>query len=484
MKRSTRRGFLGAAALGAAGVPLLGRYERFLGGQRASAQPPEIPKRLVIFWNPQGNCSGLDTDYAPHGLDPLWPTGNGRDFHLGYDPAAPTPGRILAPLARHRDDLLLMRGFNLPTGQYTVTPCGTEVPDGAHGFGSMCGLTAACPAEGGDLGGDISVDQLVARHIGEDTPRPSMVLTCGGTSRNRRGYISYNGPGDPVPPMDAEMAYRSAFGESVGADQARMAELRAPDEEAPWTSSAPTRRAFGGDSRRRSGTRWTRTCNALRLLERDFDRDLLCESDPFTDPGNHFPGHYQRQARTVAAAIACDVSRVYSIMGASGGGDSSGDLRYFDPDWVPNYHSTGHASGGNSDEGNVGADRRHAYEMMIRVSEFYANWVAELIDALKAIPEGGGTAFDNTVILWATEMSHGNHGNHQWPWIVAGGGWKFTQGYYWNQPSDSPYATDFMYGDLLTAVAQAMGVPIERFGNDAFSKNDPSLYSHLWTPGV
>ncbi len=121
---------------------------------------------------------------------------------------------------------------------------------------------------------------------------------------------------------------------------------------------------------------------------------------------------------------------------------------------------------------------------MVRVSEFYAQWVAELIDALKAIPEGSGSAFDNTVIVWATEMSHGNHGNHQWPWIVAGGGWKFTNGHYWNQPSDSPYTHDFAYGDLLVAIAQAMDVPIERFGHEAFSNGDPGAYSHLWRPGV
>lgn len=481
--RTSRRRFLGAAAVATAGIPLLGRYERFLGGSSARAQDGS-PRRLIVFWNPQGNCSGLDTDYAPDRIDPLWPEGNGRDFDLSFDPSAPTPGRILAPLQRHRDDLLLMRGFNLVGGTYTREPCGIDTPDGTHGFGEMVALTAACPYGDGSFAGGVSIDQYVASQIGEATPRPSMVLTCGGTKRGRRGVISYSGPNMPVVPMDPQAAYLSAFGGAVGADRARMAELRSRRGSALdliRDDTARIRRRLPASERDTLDAQ----LNALRLLERDFDSDRVCETGAFTDPGDHFPGHFQRQARTVAAAIACDVSRVFSVMAASGGGDTSGNLRFFDPEWTTNYHSSGHASGGNSDGGGDAADtRRRAFEVMVRISEFYARWIADLIDALKAIPEGSGSAFDNTLIVWATEMAHGNHGNHQWPWVIAGGGWKFTNGYYWNQPGASRFSTEYMFGDLLTAIAQAMDIPTERFGHDAFSNGDPDSYSHLWSPGV
>ena len=484
-KRFSRRFFLRstvAGAASAASIPLLSRYERFLGGGHAFAQGVGGPKRLVIFWNPQGNCSGLDLAYAPGGIDPLWPEGNKRAFSLAYDKNSPTSGRILAPLERHKDDLLLIRGLNLPTGHEHEKACGHVNADGAHGFGVMCALTGACsyksPDGGSEVGGGISIDQFVANRVGAETPRPSMVLTCGGTKNNRRGFVSYTGPNAPVVPMGPAAAYQYAFGNAVNQEGPKLAAIRARRASALdliREDASRIRRRLPAQERQKMDAH----LDALRLLERDFDATLSCDPVPFDAPEKHFPGHFQAQARTIAAAIACDVSRVFCVMASSGGGDTSSSLRHFDADWTTNYHSTGHASGGNSDGGGESRDtRRRAFEIMVRISEFYASWIAELIDALKAIPEGTGSAFDNTVLVWATEMSHGNHGNHQWPWIVAGGRWHFENGYYWNAPTTSPYDQKHAFGDLLTAIAQAMEVPTTQFAG--FSNGNPDAYAHLW----
>lgn len=484
---SRRSLMVGAGAV--ASIPLLAQLERGLGGGVAAADG-EMPKRLIIFWNPQGNCSAQDDSFASNGLSPIWPEGFGADFDLSYDPAAPTPGRILAPLAPHQQDLLVMRGFNQPHGNHRVTPhCGFEISDGSHGFGTRSVLTAVCPyvaENGSQFGGGISLDQLVARELGADTPRSSMVLTCGGHSNgNHRGFISYTGANAPVVPLGPQDAYLNAFGSTIDGDQARIAAIRARRGSALdiiRAEAARLRRRLPASEREKLDTH----LEAVRSLERDLDRTATCQVDPLGSTDQHFPDHFRQQAKTIAAAVACNVSRVFTVMAASAGGDSSADLRYFDPTWPTNYHSTGHATSGNTGDPEVTGDpaqRRQAIEVMTRVSEFYAQWIADLITELKAIPEGDGNAFDNTIILWATEMSNGDHGINEWPFVVAGGGWKFQNGNYWNHVAE-PYSYDYRYGDLLTAVAQGMGLDIERFGDVLHSAEDPSIYSHLWTPGV
>lgn len=486
----SRRAFLTAAGAAGVAVPLLAQLDRRLLRSVAKADG-EFPKRLIVFWNPQGNCSALDNDYAPNGMGPMWPDGNGRDFDLRYDPASPTPGRILAPLAPHQDDLLIMRGFNQPTGVHQLSPhCGLEISDGNHGIGTRSVLTGVCPTvsdDGRQWGGGISIDQYVANALAGETPRDSMVMTCGGTKGGHRGFISYSGANTPVVPLSPNAAFLNAFGSTIDGDQQRLQALRAQRGSALDLirgDAARLRARLPRSQREMLDVH----LEAIRTIERDLGRTTVCErGDEPPDSRDYFPNHFRQNASIVAAAIACDVSRVFTVMAASGGGDSCADLRYFDPTWEMNYHSTGHATGGTvADSAVTGTaeERRHSFEVMTRVSEFYAQWISDLITELKAMPEGTGSVFDNTIIVWATEMSNGNHGSNQWPWVVAGGGWKFNTGTYWNAVTPN-YSQDYRYGDLLTAVAQGMGVETDGFGDREFHGGiDPSQYTNLWSPGV
>ncbi|MEM6955640.1 MAG: DUF1552 domain-containing protein [Myxococcota bacterium] len=450
----------------------------------------EFPKRLVIFWNPQGNCSALDNDYAPNQVEPFWPEGNERDFDLRYDPASPSAGRILAPLAPHKDDLLIMRGFSQENTVRSVSDyCDFMVSDGNHGTGTRDILTATCPfinGEGRQFGGGPSIDQYIASALGGETPRDSMVLTCGGARGGHRGFISYSAANTPIAPMSPSAAYLNAFGSSIDGDERRLLALqdrRASALDLIRSDAARLRARLPRSQREQFDVH----LEAIRTIERDLGRTQVCDGgDAPPDDRNYFPGHFQQQARIVAASIACDISRIFTVMAASGGGDSAADLRFFDPTWEMNYHSTGHANGGTVADSNVTGtpqERRQSIEVMVRVSEFYAQWIADLITELKAIPEGEGSVFDNTILVWCTEMSNGNHGFEQWPWVVAGGGWKFNSGYYWNEITPK-YSRDQRSGDILTAVAQGMGVDTQQFGSDFHSGIAPERYAHLWSPNV
>jgi hypothetical protein len=485
-RRLSRRRMLRSAATGALLAPLLWRYEPFLTRSTASAGTTTPPKRVVFFWNPQGNCSRQTVA----GVDPLWPDGGGTSFGTS---------RILRPLEAHKGSMLLLRGFNQPTGNGTTAEhCGLEVSDGAHGVGAKMMLTPYCPYQTpGDpmaqWGGGRSLDQVIADQVGEGTFRRSILLAgSGGSGGNHRGYINYAGVNEPIAPIAHPLdAYRFAFGESVGlTEDARTLALRARRGSALDLIRDDIRRVRARlpvEERPKMDIH----LESVATLERELDARFRCDADATGYPARDasyspWADSIPLHMRTIAASIACDQARVFSLMAACAGGDDTPDLTYFDPTWTTNYHSTGHASGGNEDGGgNDATVRAHALETMIRVSEYYATQVAQLCDALRAIPEADGTsAFDNTVIVWCSEMGDGNHNTQDWPFVILGGGWHFTQGYYHNDPLDGGF--DYSrnrYGNILTAVAQSMGLAIPRFGDPQWFDENLDHYAPLWRYG-
>src|SRR5688572_26351108 len=152
MKRTTlsRRSFLRGAGGVAISLPFLNIMG--CGKSRAPAQTRSalgpFPKRLVIFFSANGTIP-----------DNWRPAGGETDFTLST---------ILAPLAPHRDKLLILDGIDMESSNYGPGDghqkglghmlTGTELLEGTEFTGG-----------GGELvgwGGGISVDQRVADVIG------------------------------------------------------------------------------------------------------------------------------------------------------------------------------------------------------------------------------------------------------------------------------------------------------------------------------
>src|SRR5579863_332831 len=156
--------------------------------------------------------------YVPNGIimDEWTPVTEGE--------IAPLPEkfpRISAPLAEYRDDLMMLGGLTCNGGR--------ALGDGAgdHGRAGAAYLTATHPKKtaGRDIHTGISVDQIAAQHIGEQTKFASLELGCedgvqGGNCDN--GYscaysnsISWRSPSSPMPP---EVRPRAVFNRLFGSD--------------------------------------------------------------------------------------------------------------------------------------------------------------------------------------------------------------------------------------------------------------------------
>ena len=89
---------------------------------------------------------------------------------------------------------------------------------------------------------------------------------------------------------------------------------------------------------------------------------------------------------------------------------------------------------------------------------WHAGLIARLCDRLAMTPEGDGTALDNTLIVWCSEVSLGNsHSHTDMPFLVLGGGWHFRTGRYLQ-------LTQASHSNLLVSLLNAMGLPAQTFG--------------------
>ena len=111
------------------------------------------------------------------------------------------------------------------------------------------------------------------------------------------------------------------------------------------------------------------------------------------------------------------------------------------------------------------------------VQRWYATQVADLVTMLKAIPEGNGTVYDNTVILWTNELGDpARHMNNNLPFVLLGGGGAWKKGRYVKLSTAPEYAdsTD-PHTRLLTSLVNQYGANMTVFGDDRYPGELPSF---------
>lgn len=115
--------------------------------------------------------------------------------------------------------------------------------------------------------------------------------------------------------------------------------------------------------------------------------------------------------------------------------------------------------------------------MQTEVTTWWMDSLAQLLDRLKAIPEGDGTMLDNTlVVAGCTVGDSWRHGYRNCPVVLAGScGGSLNTGRYLrfgdydvDNPSNSPHGGR-TNNDMLISICHAMGLSdVETFGNPAY----------------
>lgn len=420
---STRRQMLGGLLAAGFGLP-------FLEGLAHAQEAP--PKRFVVMFSANGT------------IEPRWaPSGTERDFTLGP---------ILEPLAGYQDDLVIVQG---------VQQMGDKGDGHQNGIGGM--LTGAPLLPGKFAGQGVpptgwssgpSVDQRVAEVIGRDTAFRSLELGVQTGIADNFGRMCYRARNRPLPPLDEpRRAFETLFASAL-ADPARREKVRSRRASvldfAKGEFSALSAE-LGNADRQRLDRHLTYLREVEERLGKAESETLSCsvpELPPELLPTNDsYPEQGALQMDLLVLALACGRTRVASLQWSR----SVSQVRFTWLGIQESHHELSHLPDSDAP----------AMDKLTQINTWYAEQFATLIERLKSYPEGDGTLFDNSLLLWCNELGKGNvHSRKHAPYVLAGsaGGALETRRYL-------RYDGDPPHNDFLVSILNALGVPDTSFGD-------------------
>jgi len=280
-------------------------------------------------------------------------------------------------------------------------------------------LSGAPIQKGAIIRGGISMDQVLANHIGQDTLQPSVVLACeapmtgyheSNFSNAYSSHISWQSEDSPVPnEMYPSLAFDSLF-ENGGSLRNISVLDRVKDH-----ASKLSRKISSTDKEKLD-----EYLGSVRDVEKSIER-MRADKDKAEDrarhtghpvftmqrPENGLPEDLRDHARLMCDIIALgfqtDKTRVASLLLAR---DLSA-LYYPFLNVTDGHHGASHYA--NTD----------AYE---RITRFHVNQLAYLAQRLDEMPEGEGTVLDNTCLMFISNMWTGTgHDNRKVPVLTVGG---------------------------------------------------------------
>jgi hypothetical protein len=423
--------------------------------REAFAQPAPVPPRFVVMSNPHGCAPDFWRPRAPGG-GAAGVTGWTLDFD---------PDSSLGPLEKHKDSLVVIEGLDL-TCNYTVTPIltghngGFVAPlTGRHSRGEKESVVTTGP----------SIDYALAKLM---RTRPFNYKPLG-YAGNQNG-ISFDEAGVQVPfEYELPKTYQTWFG--------ALPTPGTPDPGPPVESAAQTSvlgylnqraRILRGRLAGPERLKLEAHLDALGLIEQRIQaaaasRPIDCRRPdaPRARPmdASYYAGVLTTSIELAARMFACNLTRVANLMidvGATMPWAGLGTAKVHD-DIAHGYRPNDPESG-----------RR-----LSKVQRWYATQVSYLIDLLKSIPEGNGTVYDNTIILWTNELGDpARHMNNNVPFVLAGGGGKYPKGRFLQFGTGPEYRDpQDPHTRLLTSLANQYGAGVTAFGDPRYPGELPRL---------
>jgi hypothetical protein len=303
--------------------------------------------------------------------------------------------------------------INVINGLYNAPAVGQGIHPGQTG-NLLSGVEIQ---RGASVRGGISMDQVLARHVGQETPLSSLVLACEqpmtgyhetNFSMAYSSHISWESAESPVPnEVYPSLAFDSLF-ENRGSlrNQSILDRVKERAETLQRQVSSTDKAKIGEylTSVREVEKRVERMrADKTKAEDRAKGRPLLTIERPANGLPEDLREHTRLMVDIVAMAFQTDRTRVASLLLCR---DLSG-LYYPFLGVKGDHHSASHD------------DLSEGYE---RVTHFHLSQFAELAKKLDAMPEGEGTVLDHSCLLFLSNMWAGwKHDNMKLPVVTAGG---------------------------------------------------------------
>lgn len=389
----------------------------------------------------------------PNGVqqDAWWPTGEGREFVLN---------NTMKPLKPYRKSLQVIGGLDHQNAE--------PGPDGAgdHARANATLLTGvrARKTAGADIQLGVSVDQMMARAIGDQTRFASLELTCDKVRKAGQcdsGYscaylynISWRSETTPMTPeSNPRLLFERLFG--VGSDKNRKSSYEQRQQEQKsvldfiTNDARSLQRELGSNDRRKLDEYLTGVRELEQRLVRSEKFGELPEVEmqmPGGTPAN-FGEQMDLMFEILALAFQTDSTRVATLLLAGDGTNYA-----FPQIGIPEgHHWLTHDAGSNPDQ----------WEKVARIDQYYAEHFARFIGKLDSMKDfDGSSVLDNSMIFYGGAIADGNRHDHSnLPVILAGhAGGRIATGRF-HQAENQPMC------NLFLSMLNLMGVPATEFGD-------------------
>jgi hypothetical protein len=370
--------------------------------------------------------------YFPHGavMTHWTPAATGRDF-------APSP--ILAPLAKYKSDMTVISGLrNRATDEAA-----------SHGLMEDTWLTGIDPkkVEGsGVANAGVSIDQLAAAAIGQETPFPSLELK----TEPRGGTHCYAGVGRPLPmEYNPRTVFYRLFGPGDTPAQ-RLEILRHNGSilDRVQQESARFQAQLGAADRTRVDGYLDSVREVERRVQNMVSQDLSALDIPSAPLGvpEDLEAHMGLMFDLIALAYQADLTRVATFQMAM----EISMRAYTQVDVSEAFHPLSHHA---EDPSNL--------EKLVRIQTYHSRLFARFVDRLAKTEDGDGSLLDHSIVLFGSNMSNSDkHDSSPLPLALFGhGNGRIAGGQHVVYPADSYYA------NLLVTVLDRAGVPVEAVGD-------------------
>ena len=359
---------------------------------------------------------------------------------------------ILTPLADHRNYVTVIGNLSRAGGK-------NATDHAVSSAGWLSGVVAK-QTEAQDISLGITIDQVLAKHIGQESPFPSLEFATEdfsgyiggcvpGYSCTYMNTISWAGETSPLPmEINPRVAFERMFGRAGDAKQRleRMRENRSILDSVAGEARQLQRR-LGAPDRARLDEYLGTVREIERRIEKTESRNAATVTAVTAPVGvpETFEDHAALMFDLLAVAYQADLTRVFTFMMAR-----EASQRTYPALNIPETHHDVSHHGNQADKMAL-----HA-----KIDAHFATIFSAFVEKLRASPEGDGSVLDHSLIIFGGGMSDGQaHSAYPLPLATIGGangamkGNRFIVANEW-----TPVANFWL------SVAGLFGSPIEQFG--------------------
>ena len=384
--------------------------------------------------------------YVPHGavMSRWTPAQEGTQFDFP---------EILKPLEPFRDRVNVVSGLTLPLASGKDSSAGAN-----HTRSSAVFLTGAVPQDGAEAHLGVSLDQLAAKHIGQDAPLPSLELSiedgslsCGtGLSCAYRNTISWQTPTAPLPmENNPQVVFERLFGD--GGTEQQRGERRAQARsliDSVLGEAQSLQKTLPARDRARMDRYLTDMREVERRIELAGKRGATALEVPNAPQGipDDFDAHVKLMIDLQVLAWQADVVRVTTLMFAKEVSNAvfpASGIR--EP-----FHNLSHHS-------NVPDN----IARLAQLNQYHAKTFAYMVERLRGSPDGEGTLLDHSLLLYGSGMSNSNQHDHApLPIVLVGGAAGTLKG-----GRHIRVAPNIPLSNLQVAMLHKLGIEEKSFGD-------------------